>query len=37
LPVGVQLMAKQLGEATLLRAAHQYEKATDWTTQHAKL
>ncbi|MBI2050596.1 MAG: Asp-tRNA(Asn)/Glu-tRNA(Gln) amidotransferase subunit GatA [Parcubacteria group bacterium] len=37
LPVGVQLMAKQLGEATLLRAAYQYEKITDWTTQHAKL
>jgi len=37
LPVGVQLMAKQLDEATLLRAAHQYEKATDWTTQYAKL
>ncbi|MBI1961357.1 MAG: Asp-tRNA(Asn)/Glu-tRNA(Gln) amidotransferase subunit GatA [Parcubacteria group bacterium] len=37
LPVGVQLMAKQLDEATLLRAAHQYEKATGWTMQHAKL
>ncbi len=37
LPVGVQLMAKQLGEAILLRAAYQYEKATDWTTKHAKL
>ncbi|MDP3995156.1 MAG: Asp-tRNA(Asn)/Glu-tRNA(Gln) amidotransferase subunit GatA [bacterium] len=37
LPVGVQLMGKQLDEAALLAAAHQYEQATNWTTQHAKL
>ncbi|OJI07898.1 aspartyl/glutamyl-tRNA amidotransferase subunit A [bacterium CG10_46_32] len=37
LPVGLQLMGKQLGEATLLSAAHHYEKATNWTTKHAKL
>ncbi|MDP3995590.1 MAG: Asp-tRNA(Asn)/Glu-tRNA(Gln) amidotransferase subunit GatA [bacterium] len=37
LPVGVQLMGKQLDEATLLAVAHQYEQATNWTTQHAKL
>ncbi|MEK7189192.1 MAG: Asp-tRNA(Asn)/Glu-tRNA(Gln) amidotransferase subunit GatA [Patescibacteria group bacterium] len=37
LPVGVQLMGKQLDEARLLSVAHQYEKATDWTTKHAKL
>lgn len=37
LPVGVQLMGRHLGEATLLRCAHQYEQATDWTLQHAKL
>ncbi|MBI2636881.1 MAG: Asp-tRNA(Asn)/Glu-tRNA(Gln) amidotransferase subunit GatA [Parcubacteria group bacterium] len=36
LPVGVQLMAKELDEATLLHAAHRYEKSTNWTTMHAK-
>ena len=30
LPVGLQLMGPYLGEATLLRAAHAYEQATDW-------
>ncbi len=30
LPVGLQLMASYLGEATLLRAAHAYEQATEW-------
>ena len=32
LPVGLQLMASYLGEATLLRAAHAYEQATEWHT-----
>ena len=32
LPVGLQLMGPYLGEATLLRAAHAYEQATDWHT-----
>ena len=30
LPVGLQLMGPYLGEATLLRAAHAYEQATEW-------
>ncbi len=30
LPVGLQLMGPYLGEATLLRAAHAYEQATNW-------
>ena len=29
LPVGLQLMAPHLGEETLLRAAHAYERAAD--------
>ena len=32
LPVGLQLMGPYLGEATLLRAAHAYEQATEWHT-----
>ncbi len=30
LPIGLQLMGPQWGEATVLRAAHAYEQATDW-------
>ncbi len=30
LPVGLQLMAKTMGEETLLRVAYAYEQATDW-------
>jgi aspartyl-tRNA(Asn)/glutamyl-tRNA(Gln) amidotransferase subunit A len=30
LPIGVQFIAKPFDEATLLRAAHAYEQATDW-------
>ena len=37
LPVGLQLMAPYLGEATLLRAAHAYEQATDWHTLRPSL
>ena len=32
LPVGLQFMAKPLGEETLLRVAYAYEQATDWHT-----
>jgi aspartyl-tRNA(Asn)/glutamyl-tRNA(Gln) amidotransferase subunit A len=35
LPVGLQLAGRPLGEATVLRAAHAYEQATDWHTQVA--
>jgi aspartyl-tRNA(Asn)/glutamyl-tRNA(Gln) amidotransferase subunit A len=30
LPIGLQLLGKPLGEATLLRIAHAYEQSTDW-------
>ena len=30
LPVGLQLMARPLGEETLLRVAYAYEQATEW-------
>ena len=32
LPVGLQFMAKTMGEETLLRVAYAYEQATDWHT-----
>jgi aspartyl-tRNA(Asn)/glutamyl-tRNA(Gln) amidotransferase subunit A len=31
LPISVQLIARRFDEATLLRAAHAYEQATDWS------
>ena len=33
LPVGMQLGGRALDEATVLRAAHAYEQATDWHTR----
>jgi len=30
LPIGMQLIGRPFEEATLLRAAHAYEQATDW-------
>jgi aspartyl-tRNA(Asn)/glutamyl-tRNA(Gln) amidotransferase subunit A len=30
LPIGLQLIARPFDEATLLRAAHAYERATLW-------
>lgn len=30
LPIGLQLIGNLFGEATLLNAAHQYQKVTDW-------
>jgi aspartyl-tRNA(Asn)/glutamyl-tRNA(Gln) amidotransferase subunit A len=30
LPIGLQLLGKPFGEATLLRVAHAYEQSTDW-------
>jgi aspartyl-tRNA(Asn)/glutamyl-tRNA(Gln) amidotransferase subunit A len=37
LPVGIQLMARPFDEATILRAAHAYEQATEWHEQRAKI
>lgn len=33
MPVGLQLIGKQFDEATILRAGHQYQQATDWHTK----
>jgi len=33
LPIGLQIMGAQWQEATILRAAHAYEQATDWHTR----
>ena len=37
LPVGLQLMAGQMGESTLFRAAYAYEQATEWHTLRPNL
>ena len=37
LPVGLQLMARPLGEETLLRIAYAYEQATEWHKLHPEL
>ncbi len=37
LPIGLQLIGKAFDEATLLRAAHAYEQATDWHTRRPAL
>jgi len=34
LPIGLQIAARPFDEATLLRAAHAYEKAHDWKDRH---
>jgi aspartyl-tRNA(Asn)/glutamyl-tRNA(Gln) amidotransferase subunit A len=31
--VGLQLIGNYFAEATLLRAAHQFQQATDWHTR----
>lgn len=33
LPIGLQLQARSFDESTLLRAAHQFQKQTDWHTR----
>ena len=33
LPIGLQLIGRAFDEATVLRAAHAYERATDWHTR----
>ncbi len=37
LPIGLQLIGNLLDESTLFRAAHAYEKATDWHKRRAPL
>jgi len=37
LPIGLQLIGKPFDEATLLRAGHAFEQATDWHTKKAPL
>jgi aspartyl-tRNA(Asn)/glutamyl-tRNA(Gln) amidotransferase subunit A len=37
LPIGLQLLAKPLGEATMLRAAHAYELAAGWRREQPPL
>ena len=37
LPVGLQVLGKPFDEATVLRAAHVYERATDWHTRRPPL
>ena len=37
LPIGLQLLGKPFGEATLLKAAHAYEQATPWHRERPAL
>jgi aspartyl-tRNA(Asn)/glutamyl-tRNA(Gln) amidotransferase subunit A len=37
LPIGMQLIGRPFDEATMLRAAHAYEQATDWRKQAPEL
>jgi aspartyl-tRNA(Asn)/glutamyl-tRNA(Gln) amidotransferase subunit A len=37
LPVGLQLVARRFADATVLRAAHLYQQATDWHLRHPPL
>jgi aspartyl-tRNA(Asn)/glutamyl-tRNA(Gln) amidotransferase subunit A len=37
LPIGLQLLGKPFGEATLLKAAHAYEQATPWHKERPTL
>ena len=37
LPIGLQLLGKPLGEATMLRLAHAYEQSTAWHREKAPL
>ena len=37
LPIGLQVLGKAFDEATVLRAAHAYEQATDWHTRRPAL
>ena len=37
MPIGMQLIGRPFDEATILRAAHSYEQATEWHKRKAKL
>ncbi|HMA35986.1 MAG TPA: Asp-tRNA(Asn)/Glu-tRNA(Gln) amidotransferase subunit GatA [Chloroflexia bacterium] len=37
LPIGLQILGRPFGEATVLRAAHAYEQATAWHLRHPAL
>jgi aspartyl-tRNA(Asn)/glutamyl-tRNA(Gln) amidotransferase subunit A len=37
LPIGLQLIGRALEEATVLRAARAYERATPWHTRRPEL
>lgn len=37
MPIGLQLAGRPFAEGTVLAAAHAYEQATDWHTQHPAL
>jgi aspartyl-tRNA(Asn)/glutamyl-tRNA(Gln) amidotransferase subunit A len=36
MPVGLQIIGPALGESTILRAAYQYEQATEWHKQRPR-
>jgi aspartyl-tRNA(Asn)/glutamyl-tRNA(Gln) amidotransferase subunit A len=37
MPIGLQIIGKHFDEATILRAAHAYEQATQWHTKRPKI
>jgi aspartyl-tRNA(Asn)/glutamyl-tRNA(Gln) amidotransferase subunit A len=37
LPLGMQVVGRPFGEATILRVGHAYERATEWHTRHPRL
>jgi aspartyl-tRNA(Asn)/glutamyl-tRNA(Gln) amidotransferase subunit A len=37
LPLGMQVVGRPFGEATILRIGHAYERATEWHTRHPQL
>src|SRR5467141_2360823 len=37
LPLGMQIVGRPFGEATILRVGHAYERATEWHTRHPQL
>ena len=37
LPIGLQLIGRAFDEAKLLRLAHAFEQATDWSGKHPEM